>query len=88
MENFNDTVKKEIEKDIAEDFACGYRGIQGLPKSSRLGVYIAYIYYYSLFKKIQKTPANQVMKKRIRIPNEQKYGLFVGSYLKHQLNLI
>lgn len=88
MEEFNDEVKAKIEKDIAQDFADGYRGIQGLPKNSRLGVYIAYIYYYSLFKKIQKIPASEVMKKRIRIPNEQKYGLFVGSYIKHQFNLI
>lgn len=88
MEEFNDDVKTEIEKDIAKDFAAGYQGIKSLPKNSRLGVYIAYIYYYSLFKKIQKIPASQIMKKRIRIPNEQKYGLFVGSFIKHQLNLI
>lgn len=88
MEQFNDNVKAEIEKDIEKDFADGYRGIQGLPKNARLGVYIAYIYYYSLFKKIQKIPASQVMKKRIRIPNEKKYSLFVGSYIKHQFNLI
>ncbi len=88
MQQFNDETKKIIEADIEKDFADGYRGIKGLPKNSRLGVYIAYIYYYSLFKKIQKTPAAQVMKKRIRIPNERKYSLFVGSYLKHRLNLI
>ncbi len=88
MTKFNDETKKIIERDIEKDFADGLRGIQGLPKNSRLGVYIAYIYYYSLFQKICKTPASKVVKQRIRIPNEKKYGLFVSSYVKHQLNLI
>jgi phytoene/squalene synthetase len=88
INNFNEKVKKEIEADIQKDFDAGLQGIRKLPKKARLGVYLAYIYYISLFKKIQGIPASQVIKTRIRIPDSKKYILFVGSYLKHSLNLI
>lgn len=85
---FNDTTKKEIEADIQKDFDAGLRGIKLLPRKARLGVYLAYIYYISLFKKIKNTAPAKVMNTRIRISDTKKYMLFIGSYFKHQLNLI
>ncbi len=86
--NFNHETKKEIEADIQKDFDAGLRGIQQLPRKARLGVYLAYIYYISLFRKIQNTAPEKVMDTRIRISDSQKYMLFIGSYVKHSLNLI
>ena len=88
LENFNDQQKKEIEAEIAIDFAEGYAGIIQLPKSARFGVYMAYIYFYQLFKKIQGTEAQRILTERIRIPNPQKYSIFFGSYVRHSLNLL
>ena len=88
LENFNAEEKKRIEKEIEMDFIEGYKGILELPKSSRFGVYMAYIYFYQLFKKIQRTDAQEILKTRIRIPNQKKYAIFVESYVKHSLNLI
>jgi phytoene/squalene synthetase len=88
LNEFNATVKKEIEADIEIDFKMGYEGIKQLPKNSRFGVYMAYIYYYQLFAKIKSTPAHTIMNERIRIPNNKKYRLFVTSYVRHNLNLI
>jgi 15-cis-phytoene synthase len=88
LENFNVTTKKEIEADIQKDFDAGLNGIKRLPRKARLGVYLAYIYYISLFKKIQGTPPEKVMNTRIRVSDRQKYALFLGSYFKHHLNLI
>jgi len=85
---FNSVTKKVIEADIQKDFDAGLRGIKQLPKKARLGVYLAYIYYISLFKKIQNTAPEKVMNKRIRISDFQKYILFTGSYFKHQFNII
>jgi 15-cis-phytoene synthase len=85
---FNSQIKKEIEEDIEIDFKEGYKGIKQLPKDSRFGVYMAYIYYYKLFKKIKRTKANIILNERIRIPNNKKYSLFVFSYLRHNLNMI
>lgn len=88
FEKFDDTIKKELEADIAEDFRQGYIGIKNLPKASRFGVYIAYIYYARLLNKIQQIPAKSIMNTRIRIPNRKKYALFFSSYLKHSFNLL
>lgn len=88
FEQFNAETKERLEKEIAEDFHQGYLGIKQLPKSSRFGVYVAYIYYKRLLDKITKTNAEEIMEKRIRINNKKKYSLFVSSYIRHQLNLI
>jgi phytoene synthase len=88
LNEFNSTVKKEIEADIEIDFRLGYEGIKQLPKNSRFGVYMAYIYYYKLFKKIKSTPAEIILNERVRIPNNKKYRLFLTSYLRHSINLI
>ncbi len=88
IENFNATTKKEIEADIQKDFDAGLRGIKKLPKKAQLGVYLAYIYYISLFRKIQNTAPEQVISTRIRINDAKKYLLFIGSYFKLRLNLL
>ncbi len=88
LKEFNDRIKKEIEKDIEKDFLAGYEGIKKLPKDARFGVYMAYVYYFKLFKKIKNTGSEVILNKRIRIPNNKKYSLFVFSYLRHNLNMI
>lgn len=88
MKYFNDKTKAEIEADIEEDFKLGYEGIVQLPKKARFGVYVAYVYYYALFRKIKATPSQVIMKQRVRIPNRNKYGLLLSSYVRHSFNLI
>lgn len=88
MEQFDCQTKACIEKDIEADFATGFEGIKQLPKDARFGVYVAYVYYYRLFQKIKSMPAHRIMNERVRIPNNKKYTLFLGSYLKHSLNLL
>lgn len=88
MNQFNETTKKEIEADIRKDFQDGYEGILKLPKEARFGVYMAYVYFFRLLQKIERTPATSIMNQRIRIPNQQKYALFFGSLVRHQLNLL
>ena len=88
MNEFNATVKHDIEKDIDADFHAGYLGILQLPKKARFGVYLAYIYYYKLFSKIKNTPAKVILNERVRIPNNRKVGLLLSSYVRHNLNLL
>ena len=49
LKNFNESNKIEIEDDIDLDFQKGLDGIRALPPKARLGVFIAYIFYYNLF---------------------------------------
>lgn len=88
LDNFNEAEKKKIEKEIEFDFNEGYAGILQLPRNSRFGVYLAYLYFYQLFVKIKRTSARDLLGSRIRIPNQKKYALFVESYVKHSLNLL
>ncbi len=88
MTSFDEQTKSIIEDEIEADFKEAYKGIIELPRSSRLGVYIAYIYYLRLFQKIRSLPSDRIMEERIRIPNSRKATLFVGSYLRHSLNML
>ncbi|HRF17565.1 MAG TPA: phytoene/squalene synthase family protein, partial [Chitinophagaceae bacterium] len=52
--NFTEKDKQEIEEDIQKDFKEAFEGIRQLPMKARFGVYVAYKYYLSLFKKIKR----------------------------------
>lgn len=88
LSQFDERAKREIEAEIDADFQAALVGIQALPRDSRLGVYVAYIYYTRLFKKIRALSSERILQSRVRIPNAQKATLFVGSYLRHSLNLL
>jgi phytoene/squalene synthetase len=83
---FSDGTKKEIELEIEEDFKMALIGIKKLPPSSKGGVYLAYIYYISLFNKIKKLPAKRILAERIRINNGTKIRLMVNSFLQNRMN--
>jgi phytoene/squalene synthetase len=88
LSNFNEQKKKLIEQDIEIDFNAGLEGIKQLPYGARFGVYVAYVYYYALFTKIQSVSAHRILKERIRIPDFRKYLLIVRCYFKHALNIL
>lgn len=88
MKSFTTEHKHQIEKDISDDFAMAIIGIKKLPRKSRKGVYLAYVYYLQLFRKIKQTPVEKIMESRIRIPNVSKVGLMFQSIVQHKLNLL
>lgn len=86
--NFGCDVKQIIEDDIQRDFDEAYIGIMNLPRGARMGVYLAYIYYQTLFNKIKQLPASRIQNERVRVPNPQKFALLAQTYLKYRLNVI
>lgn len=88
VEKFDNETKARIEQEIEEDFKKGYEGILQLPKDARFGVYVAYVYYYRLFKKIKAIPSEKILQERVRIPNSRKFTLFIKSYLRHSFNIL
>ena len=86
--NFTEREKSRIEEDIHNDFRQAYQGIINLPLKARFGVYVAYKYYFSLFKKIKRMEPARVLEERIRIPNYRKALIVLRAGLKHQLRLI
>ncbi len=85
---FSESDKQKIEADIKADFDEGFAGIKQLPKGTRLGVYIAYVYYLQLFKKIRNTPASTIRQQRIRVPDWQKMALYCKAVVKQKLNVL
>jgi phytoene synthase len=86
--NFTAHDKSVIETDIKKDFDDALLGIKQLPKAARLGVYVAYVYYLQLFKKIRRTPAGVILQKRIRISDSRKLSLYLKARLHQKLNRI
>nr|WP_041264472.1 phytoene/squalene synthase family protein [Bernardetia litoralis] len=85
---FDANAKFEIENDIQKDFDAAYEAILRLPKTSRMGVYLAYIYYLKLFNKIKQSSTQTILSERIRVPDSKKIFLLVESYVKHRFNYI
>ena len=88
LEKFTPDEKLKIEEDIQDDFECALEGIIKLPSSSKLGVYVAYRYYFSLFKKIKKVSSDRLMEERIRVPNTKKLLITFESMFQNQFNWI
>ena len=88
LDKFTSEEKLKIEEDIQDDFECALEGIIKLPSSSRLGVYVAYRYYFSLFKKIKKVSSDRLMEERIRVPNTKKLLITFESMFQNQFNWI
>ncbi len=80
--------KLQIENEIEADFKEALIGIKMLPSCARGGVYLAYVYYISLFKKIKKLPASRILEERVRINNTHKIGLMVNSMVQYKMNRI
>lgn len=86
--NFTPEMKNSIESDIENDFQNAYKAILQLPVKARFGVYVAYKYYYSLFKKIKRARPAILLEDRIRIPNYSKVFILMRAGLRSQLNIL
>ncbi len=86
--NFTAADKASIEADIQKDFDHGYEGVLKLPVKAKFGVYVAYKYYYSLFKKIKRMQPQRVLEDRIRIPDYSKVFILAKAGIRSQFNLL
>jgi len=86
--SFTSEMKTDIENDIEKDFEHAYTGILQLPLNSRFGVYLAYKYYLSLFKKIKAMKPQRILEERIRIPNYMKAWVAAKVVIRTQLNML
>lgn len=85
---FDEKVKKEITGDVDEEFRDALQGIKKLPSNSRLGVLVAFYYYKKLLVIIRKTPAEKLLKQRVRVPDFVKLFLLIKAYIINKLNLL
>jgi phytoene/squalene synthetase len=86
--HFTERQKLEIEEDIQSDFNNAYEGIMQLPAKARFGVYVAYKYYLSLFRKIKRLQPATIMHQRVRIPDHHKIMILLRAGVRNQLNIM
>lgn len=85
---FDNCVKCQIEQEIEEEFKEALIGIKKLPNSSMFGVYLAYKYYISLFKKIQRRTSTEILNSRVRVSNLQKIFVAFKSYVQFKTAIL
>ncbi|MCS6982180.1 MAG: phytoene/squalene synthase family protein [Flavobacteriales bacterium] len=86
FEKFSEIDKRLIEEDIERDFNQALEGLRRLPPSSRRGVYLAYRYYYKLFRKLRKYSPEKILTRRVRIANHIKMIILLKSVVRYRLN--
>lgn len=88
QDNFDEKTKSELINEIEKEFDVAFKGLVRLPGRSKLAVLTAYNYYRSLLRKIKKTEASSILKKRIRISNTRKLTLMAKAAFEYKFNLI
>jgi phytoene/squalene synthetase len=88
FDRFSEVDKAAIESDIQKDFDHAYKGIMRLPLKAKLAVYVAYQYYFALFKKIKRLQPQAIIESRVRIPNHNKLLILANAGLRNQFNLL
>ena len=86
--NMTENQKAKIIEDIENDFSDSLTGLKKLDKDSFFGVYIAYVYYRELLKKIKNLNISKLYNSRIRISNFKKIRLVCFSAIKVNLGLL
>ena len=86
FKKFTEEDKRTIEKDIALDLVKAYEGILLLPVKAKFGVYVAYKYYRSLFRRIQQAQPQLLLQNRVRISNTFKAVILLKAGLRSSFN--
>ncbi len=82
IKRFSESDKRNIEKEIEDEFREAQKGIVRLPSNSRNGVQLALNYYRGLLHKIVKSQPSELLTKRIRITNFHKLVLLIRNILQ------
>ena len=85
---FDNHIKCQIEKEIEEEFKEALIGIKKLPNSSMFGVYLAYKYYISLFRKIKRKNSSEILNNRVRVSDPQKIFVAFKSYVRYKIAIM
>jgi phytoene/squalene synthetase len=72
VEDFNNSERDRLVQDIRDDINTSKISLAKLPNSSKRAVGAALMFFDALNNKIAATPANELIKKRIRVSDPQK----------------
>jgi phytoene/squalene synthetase len=81
VDSFSDQTKMNLVKDIDADLAISSQSLDLLPGSARRAVTAAQLLFQSLNRQIEKTPASELIDKRISVSNFQKVFVLLRSMM-------
>jgi phytoene/squalene synthetase len=79
--NFNEAQKAALLADIRADLSTSSQALKHLPVSSRKAVSAAQMLFTELANRIEKTPAEQMLRARISVPNLTKLFIFLKALI-------
>ncbi len=80
--SFDSVIKTQIEQETESGFRASLDGIKKLPASAKFGIFLAYTYYFVLFKKVKNMQPETLKARRVRINNGHKLSLMLSSYFQ------
>ena len=81
VNNFNEETKVALVTDIQNDLAVSAKSIKLIPKSARKAVVAAQLLFTELNDKISQTPAEELLRTRIRVSNPRKLVIILKALL-------
>jgi phytoene/squalene synthetase len=81
VNNFNEETKVALVTDIQNDLAVSAKSIKLIPKSARKAVVAAQLLFTELNDKISETPAEELIRTRIRVSNPRKLVIILKALL-------
>jgi len=81
VNNFTEETKVALVQDINNDLAVSAKSIKLIPKSARKAVVAAQLLFTELNVKISATPAEELMRTRIRVSNLRKLVIIVKALI-------
>ena len=81
VNNFNEETKAALVNDIQNDLAVSAKSIKLIPKSARKAVVAAQVLFTELNDKISETPAEELIRTRIRVSNPRKLVIILKALL-------
>jgi len=82
FETFDDEQKDAIVKDIKKDFKKAQPAVAKLPKNARKAVALSFAYYSELLNKLERTSAEKIKARRVRVGGIKKLQLFLKQHIK------
>jgi 15-cis-phytoene synthase len=79
--SFNESQKAELLADIRADLKTSSQALKFLPVGSRKAVSAAQMLFTELAKRIQRTPAEQLLQARISVPNSTKLFIVIKALI-------
>jgi phytoene/squalene synthetase len=79
--SFNESQKAELLADIREDLKTSSQALKFLPTSSRTAVSAAQMLFTELANRIERTPAEQMLRARISVPNSTKLFIVIKAMI-------